>query len=78
MRQSFITINWKNKVGKRGLTETSLEILRDLALRAKKNGGAFQDMVDSLEKDYANLKKNEIFDLQEEVRINNKYIRVIL
>lgn len=78
MRQSFITINWKNRVGKRGLTETSLEILRDLALRAKKNGGAFQDMVDSLEKDYANLKKNEIFDLQEEVRINNKYIRVIL
>jgi len=78
LRQSFITINWKNRFGKRGLTETSLEILRDLALRAKKNGGAFQDVVDNLEKDCAHLKKNEIFDLQEEIRINQKYVRVRL
>lgn len=78
MRKSFVTINWKNKVGKRGLTETSLELLRDLTLRAKKNGSAFQEIADKLEKNYSELKKQSVFDFQEEISINKKYVNVIL
>jgi hypothetical protein len=79
LRQSFVTINWKGKFGRRGLTETSLEILRDLALRAKTNGSNFQELVDKLEKDYSTLiQQSKIFDLQEEIHINSKYVRVLL
>jgi len=78
MRQSFVTINWRNKVGKRGLTEKTLETLRKLTLKSKKNGYNYEDLVNKLEKDYHDLKQVPIFDLQEEIKVNNKYVRVII
>jgi len=78
MRQSFVTINWRNKVGKIGLTEKTLETLRKLSLKSKKNGSNYEDLVNKLEKDYHDLKQVPIFDLQEEIKVNNKYVRVII
>ena len=72
-----LTINWKGKFGKRGLTEDACEFLIKQSIKLKKP---------SLEKDSEDLKKeyhaymmnNKIFNLNDEVSFVGKYLKVLV
>jgi hypothetical protein len=75
MKKSSITINWKGKEGKRGLSELAIEKLLSVGNKHKKD-----DLVkkaEQLEADYNSLKiKEKIFDVQKEIDIVGKYINI--
>ncbi len=76
MKNSLITINWRHKTQERGLTETSLELLRKLEIKATKNSSVFTDLIKSIEKEYSVLQAQKIFDSKQEIEMLSKYIRI--
>lgn len=82
---SNLTVNWKGKDGKRGLSETALELMQKILNTKEKKG--FVDLshqYDELNKDYLNLTNPNIVDgehkytFAKELKIVEKYCRVLI
>ena len=76
-KQPNITINWKNKKNQRGLTETTMDTIRKLMVRHEK----FTDLGTKLEEiksAYEELKADKFFNIEKEIKMLNKFVRVII
>ena len=76
-KQSNITINWKGKSDKRGLTEFTMETMRKMLGRHEK----FPDINTKLEEirvAYEELKADKFFSIEKEIKMLSKFVRVLI
>jgi hypothetical protein len=81
-KQPNITINWKGKQGKGGLTETALDLLRKMMEPA--NSKKYQKFTDlntkfeEIKSDYSDLMNGKFFNTENEIKMLSKYVRVLV
>lgn len=81
--KAMVTVNWRGKENKRGLTETAIETLRKTSLSA--NRPELTDEANKLHEEYEKLKElihingvrqSSLFSYDRELQLVKKYVRV--
>lgn len=74
MKKSMVTINWRGKFGKRGLTENACDVMRKISIKTKKD--QLMKDVDNLKGEIYQLTQEKVFSLQKEIEIVREYVNV--
>jgi hypothetical protein len=73
-KKHSVTINWRGKLGQRGLTEVAAETLGKVGSKHKKPN-LISD-VENMLKDYFKLQSNKVFSYHDEVEMVKNYCNV--